>query len=41
MIVGILPYLLAREKGQIEWQTVETAIKDLGVNPDKIQPQIV
>jgi hypothetical protein len=29
------------EKGQIEKQIVETAIRDLGVNPEKIQPQIV
>ena len=33
-------YALA-EKGQIERQVVEKAIKDLGVNPEKIQPQIV
>ena len=33
-------YALA-EKGQIERQIVEKAIKDLGVNPEKIQPQIV
>ena len=29
------------EKGQVERQMVERAIKDLGVNPEKIQPQIV
>jgi pyruvate dehydrogenase E1 component len=33
-------YALA-EKGQIERQVVEKAIKDLGVNPEKIQPQII
>jgi pyruvate dehydrogenase E1 component len=38
-VIGVL-YALA-EKGQIEKQTVEKAIKDLGVNPEKIQPQIV
>ncbi len=38
-VIGAL-YALA-EKGQIEKQTVEQAIKDLGVNPEKIQPQIV
>ncbi len=29
------------EKGMIEKQVVEKAIKDLGVNPDKIYPQLV
>ncbi len=38
-VIGTL-YALA-EKGQIERQIVEKAIKDLGVNPEKIQPQIV
>jgi len=38
-VIGTL-YALA-EKGQIERQTVEQAIKDLGVNPEKIQPQLV
>ena len=38
-VIGVL-YALA-EKGQIEKQIVETAIRDLGVNPEKIQPQIV
>jgi len=33
-------YALA-EKGQVERQTVEDAIKDLGVDPEKIQPQII
>jgi pyruvate dehydrogenase E1 component len=33
-------YALAA-KGQVEPQLVEKAIKDLGVNPDKIQPQLV
>ena len=33
-------YALA-EKGQVDRQLVEKAIKDLGVNPDKIQPQLV
>jgi pyruvate dehydrogenase E1 component len=38
-VIGTL-YALA-EKGQIERQTVEKAIKDLGVDPEKIQPQLV
>ena len=38
-VIGTL-YALA-EKGQIEPQLVAKAIKDLGVNPEKIQPQIV
>jgi pyruvate dehydrogenase E1 component len=33
-------YALA-EKGQLDRQRVEKAIKDLGVNPEKVQPQIV
>jgi len=33
-------YALA-EKGQVERQIVEKAIKDLGVNPEKVFPQIV
>ena len=33
-------YALA-EKGLVERQLVEKAIKDLGVDPEKIQPQIV
>jgi pyruvate dehydrogenase E1 component len=33
-------YALA-EKGLVERQLVEKAIKDLGVNPEKVQPQIV
>ena len=33
-------YALA-EKGQIEHEVVAKAIKDLGVNPEKIQPQLV
>jgi len=37
-VIGTL-YALA-ERGQIERQIVEQAIKDLGVNPEKIQPQI-
>ena len=28
-------------KGLVEHQLVEKAIKDLGVNPEKVQPQIV
>jgi hypothetical protein len=28
-------------RGQVERQVVERAIKDLGVDPEKIQPQIV
>ena len=38
-VIGTL-YALA-EKGQIGMQTVEKAIKDLGVDPEKIQPQLV
>ncbi len=38
-VIGTL-YALAA-KGLVEPQLVEKAIKDLGVNPDKIQPQIV
>jgi pyruvate dehydrogenase E1 component len=38
-IIGTL-YALA-EKGQIGRDVVEQAIKDLGVDPDKVQPQIV
>ncbi len=38
-VIGTL-YALA-EKGQVERQIVEQAIKDLGVNPEKIQPQLV
>jgi pyruvate dehydrogenase E1 component len=38
-IIGTL-YALA-EKGQVERQIVEQAIKDLGVDPEKIQPQLV
>ena len=38
-VIGTL-YALA-EKGQIAMQTVEKAIKDLGVDPEKIQPQLV
>jgi len=38
-VIGTL-YALA-EKGQIERQVVEQAIKDLGVDPDKVQPQLV
>ena len=38
-VVGTL-YALA-EKGKIERTIVEKAIKDLGVDPEKIQPQIV
>ncbi len=38
-VIGTL-YALA-EKGKIEKQVVEKAIKDLGVDPEKIQPQIV
>jgi pyruvate dehydrogenase E1 component len=33
-------YALA-EKGLVEWQLVEKAIKDLGMNPEKVFPQIV
>jgi hypothetical protein len=33
--------LIESEKGLVEPQLVEKAIKDLGVNPEKIQPQIV
>jgi pyruvate dehydrogenase E1 component len=38
-VIGTL-YALA-EQGQIERQTVEKAIQDLGVDPEKIQPQLV
>ncbi len=38
-VIGTL-YALA-EKGKIEKQVVAKAIKDLGVDPEKIQPQIV
>jgi pyruvate dehydrogenase E1 component len=38
-VIGTL-YALA-EKGQIGRDVVEQAIKDLGVDPDKVQPQIV
>jgi pyruvate dehydrogenase E1 component len=38
-VIGTL-YALA-EKGQIERQVVAQAIKDLGVDPDKVQPQLV
>ncbi len=38
-VIGTL-YALA-EKGQVERQIVEQAIKDLGVNSEKIQPQLV
>ena len=38
-VVGVL-YALA-EKGQISRDVVAQAIKDLGVNPDKIQPELV
>ncbi|HKW28045.1 MAG TPA: pyruvate dehydrogenase (acetyl-transferring), homodimeric type [Verrucomicrobiae bacterium] len=38
-VIGTL-YALA-EKGKLEKQVVEKAIKDLGVDPEKIQPQIV
>jgi hypothetical protein len=33
--------LIESEKGLVEPQLVEKAIKELGVNPEKIQPQIV
>ena len=33
-------YALA-DKGLVEWQVVSKAIKDLDVNPEKVQPQIV
>jgi pyruvate dehydrogenase E1 component len=33
-------YALA-EKGQVDRQLVENAIKDLGVNPEKVQPELV
>jgi pyruvate dehydrogenase E1 component len=33
-------YALA-QKGQIEMQIVQKAIKDLGVDPEKVQPQLV
>jgi pyruvate dehydrogenase E1 component len=33
-------YALA-QRGQVEMQTVQKAIKDLGVNPGKVFPQIV
>ncbi len=38
-VIGTL-YALA-EQGMIEYQIVEKAIKDLGVNPEKIYPQLV
>jgi pyruvate dehydrogenase E1 component len=38
-VIGTL-YALA-EKGKLKKQVVEKAIKDLGVDPEKIQPQIV
>jgi pyruvate dehydrogenase E1 component len=38
-VIGTL-YALA-EKGQIGREVVEQAIKDLGVDPEKVQPQIV
>ena len=38
-VIGTL-YALA-EKGQIGHDVVEKAIKDLGVNPEKIQPELV
>jgi pyruvate dehydrogenase E1 component len=38
-VIGTL-YALA-EQGQIERQTVEKAIQDLGIDPEKIQPQLV
>jgi len=38
-VIGTL-YALA-EKGKLEKQVVEKAIKDLGVDPEKIQPQII
>jgi pyruvate dehydrogenase E1 component len=38
-VIGTLHALA--EKGQVERQIVEQAIKDLGVNPEKIQPQLV
>jgi pyruvate dehydrogenase E1 component len=38
-VIGTL-YALAG-KGQIGYEVVEQAIKDLGVNPEKIQPQLV
>jgi pyruvate dehydrogenase complex dehydrogenase (E1) component len=33
-------YALA-QKGQIEMQVVQKAIKDLDVDPEKVQPQLV
>jgi hypothetical protein len=33
--------LIESEKGLVEPQLVEKAIKELGVNPEKIQPQTV
>jgi pyruvate dehydrogenase E1 component len=38
-VIGTLHAL--SEKGLVEKQTVEKAIKDLGVNPEKIYPQLV
>ncbi|MGN6553341.1 MAG: hypothetical protein ACTHLW_06430, partial [Verrucomicrobiota bacterium] len=38
-VVGTL-FALA-EKGMVEKKTVEKAIKDLGVNPEKIYPQLL
>jgi pyruvate dehydrogenase E1 component len=38
-VIGTL-YALA-EKGQIGREVVEQAIKDLGVNPEQVQPQLV
>ena len=38
-VIGTL-YALA-EKGQLDREVVAKAIKDLGVDPEKVQPQIV
>ncbi len=38
-VIGTL-YALA-EKGQISREVVAQAIKDLGVNPEKIQPELI
>jgi pyruvate dehydrogenase E1 component len=38
-VIGTL-YALA-EKGQLDREVVARAIKDLGVDPEKVQPQIV